>query len=47
MSLMRILVVTTVLMLLALPVAAQSVSSRGMATTNYGFRLMRKSAVRP
>ena len=39
MSLMRILVVTTVLMLLALPVAAQSVSSRGMATTNYGFRL--------
>lgn len=39
MSLMRIAVLAACLILLALPASAQSVSSRGMATTNYGFRL--------
>ncbi len=39
MSLMRIVVLAILSMLLASPALAQSVSSRGMATTSYGFRL--------
>lgn len=39
MPLMRKIILTAVLVFISVPVLAQSVSSRGMATTSYGFRL--------